>query len=103
MPWTSKRRYESLLRAAGQRLHDMGVGDSNFRVNLTGHLLLRVVPQQLNPVAILQNPFEYIHVVDVDNKMIIFVVTNGQGIMLDDDHAMFPTDELVAKLRLLLK
>lgn len=48
-------------------------------------------------------PFEYIEAVDAGDKMVIFIVHQGNSLMLEDDHSMFPTDELVAKLRMLLK
>ena len=102
MPWLAKWQYQSLLRAANQHMHSRGEDPSSFKINLTGHLLLRVVPQQLDPMTLLKNPFEYIHVQDVQDKMLVFVVHKREGLIFTDDHAMFPTDELVAKLRILL-
>lgn len=103
MPWLAKWQYQSLLRAAGRRIRDMGKDDYAQKLNLCGHLILRVLPQQLSDYDVMKVPFEYIEVIDVETKMIIFVVHKGEGLILEDDHAMFPTDELVAKLRLLMK
>ena len=48
-------------------------------------------------------PFEYVQAVDVDDKFIVFIVYGGHGIMLEDDHDLFPSDELIAKLKLMTK
>lgn len=52
---------------------------------------------------ILPMPFEFIQAVDVEEKFIVFVIYEGQGVMLEDDHELFPSDELIAKLKLMLK
>jgi hypothetical protein len=74
------------------------------RYNETGMLLWRLSGKKLmGRNDIMTNPFEFIEAVDVDDKFIIFVVHQGHGLILEDNHDLFPSDELVAKLRLMLK
>jgi hypothetical protein len=104
MPWVSRVRYLSLLRAANERMNGRGKDTMSHRYNETGMLLWRLSGKKImSDAELLQNPFEFIEAVDVDDKFLIFVVYQGQGLMFEDNYELFPSDELVAKLRLMLK
>lgn len=97
-------QWNSLCRAAGESLHKNGKDEYNDRYNETGMLLWRLSGKKtVSTVDLLPVPFEYIKAVDVDDKFLVFVAYNGQGVVLEDDHDLFPSDELIAKLRLLMK
>lgn len=45
----------------------------------------------------------FLHVVEGDEKTFVFAVVKDQGLCLEDERAMFPSDTLVAQLRLILE
>lgn len=46
-------------------------------------------------------PFDHLAVHKAKEKVILFIVKNGEPITLEDQKELFPSDELVTKLRLL--
>jgi hypothetical protein len=48
------------------------------------------------------HPLEYITTHATDDVVYVFVVQKGQAIVLEDAPGMFPSDELVTRLRLLM-
>jgi hypothetical protein len=48
-------------------------------------------------------PFDELETALGDDKVYVMIVTNGKGVMLEDDRALFPSDTLVTQLRLLAK
>lgn len=104
MVWLSREKYNSLCRAANERLKSSGRDEFSIRYNETGMLLWRLSGnKKMGEGEMMPVPFEYIQAVDVDSKFIVFIVYNGKGIMLEDDHDLFPSDGLLAQLKMILK
>jgi hypothetical protein len=100
--WLSRKRYNSLCRAAGERLKNSGEDGYSNQYNATGMLLWRLSGKHhMAKSELLPVPFEFIQAIDVDDKFVVFVVHNGEALMFEDDHSLYPSDGLVAKLRLL--
>lgn len=47
-------------------------------------------------------PFPYMSTALTDDKIFVFIVIDGQAVTLSDERAIFPSDGLIAQLRLLL-
>lgn len=97
MPWLSHKRYESLLRAAGERQERRSLSMMKEDITDTG-LLFRKLYRKSRPVL----PFEYLEVVEVKDRMIVFVVHQGKPVVIEDELHLFPSDKLINALRLLL-
>lgn len=50
----------------------------------------------------LRIPFEHLSLHATDQQAFVFVVHKGEATILDDDPGLFPSDELITKLRLIL-
>jgi len=99
----STARYRSLLRAAHEQMVMAGRSDATFSISRTAMLVWRLsggAPP--NEYQVWQKPFEFIATHDTDTVTIVFVVHNGKPLMIEDPLEMFPSDQLVAQLRLLL-
>jgi hypothetical protein len=46
-------------------------------------------------------PFEFIKTHDTGEKVMVFLVTKGQAVTLEDNSDLFPSDKLITQLRLL--
>jgi hypothetical protein len=105
MPWLSRRDFDKLLRKANERMMGRGKSERTFGLNELGYLLWRLDPtkQSQKPGEIWNNPFEYIDVYECGEKVFIFLVHNEQALTFEDTLSLYPSDELVAKLRLLLQ
>lgn len=48
-------------------------------------------------------PYQYLSTALTGDKVFVFVVQDGQPVVLEDDATMFPSDALITQLRLLEK
>jgi glutamate synthase domain-containing protein 1 len=65
--------------------------------------LLRMLGMRLRVKAAETFGFEYITAHQIDEtKVVLFIVHNKQPVVLEDDGALFPSDQLVSQLRLML-
>lgn len=105
-PLTAERiretqRYVDQLRAPDRRHmlgHDGIYSTENGRRSLVGMIASRL---QIPEGALC--PFEAIHAHKLnDQRYVVFLVVGGEPLMLEDG-ALFPSDALVTKLRLLEK
>ena len=48
-------------------------------------------------------PFQYFATALAGDKVFVFVVQDGQAVVLEDDAPLFPSDKLITQLRLLEK
>lgn len=60
-------------------------------------LLMRLRLRNISPA------FDYLNVQYTKTKVFVFVIQNDEAVVLEDDHALYPSDALVAKLNLLRK
>lgn len=63
---------------------------------------LLMISHRLN-VAHGEQPFDHILTIKTANKVLVLIVQNEQATILEDEVGMFPSDGLIAKLRLLSK
>lgn len=83
-------------------LQDPNIYDSEITFRIGKVHDLQMLAMRLRFVPGERYPFEFINCHRNDTKAFVFVVKNGQAVTLEDDGNMFPSDELVAKLRLLV-
>jgi len=95
----SRTRYQSLLRAAGERQQERGYSPNKQDLTDTGMLFRKL---WRHPPQYTLLPFEYLEAIATEDKMIVFLVHNGQPAMFEDDLHLFPSDKLINALRLLL-
>jgi hypothetical protein len=48
-------------------------------------------------------PFDHLYAAEMDEKVVVFIVQNGQHVTLEDNKDLFPSDNMMAQLRLLMK
>lgn len=85
-----KRKYVELRIASG-------IG---YDVNNYDHRL-RMLNMRMRVPEGSMLPFDHITVAKADDKVFIFLVKNGKPALLEDDEALFPSDQLITQLRLL--
>ncbi|HEY7822613.1 MAG TPA: hypothetical protein VIG24_07265 [Acidimicrobiia bacterium] len=47
-------------------------------------------------------PFQHMSTVEIEEKILVFVVQNNEYVVLEDETALFPSDTLITQLRLLM-
>jgi len=104
MPWVNSFKYKRYLRRENETMFDYGKSDYKQTLNDTGFLLWRLSPNKHlpGPGDLWNNPFEYITVYKCGHKVFVFVVHNEQALTFEDPLSVYPSDELVAKLSMLL-
>jgi len=103
MPWISKYELNSLRRAAGVRMSREAWDYRADKLSATGMLLWRLNPEShKQPGELWHSPFEYIHAVDWEDEVVVFILCNTGPLVLRESKALFPSDALVAQCRLLL-
>src|SRR5262245_53750492 len=103
MPWLSRKEYNRLLRSANERLAKSAHNEYKNGISDLEFLLWRLDPSHPRDGGVWRQPFEWIDVYVCDDKVFIFIVHDDKPLMLEDSRALYPSDELVAKLRFLLK
>ena len=103
MPWLRRSQYRSLLRAANMAMVGRGKDDNTFGLNKTGMLLWRLSPEQpMGGGSMLKIPFEFVEAVEGEENVIVFIVHHGKPVVIEDPMHMYPSDQLIQQLRLLL-
>jgi len=102
MPWLSRKRYADLLRTANNKMVTNSAFDElNQRLTKLAVLMWRLDPA-LTSSNLWHHPFEFMQAHETGDTVVVFVVHKGKPIIFEDLKSMFPSDELVAKLRILL-
>ena len=103
MVWISRWELNGLRRAAGQRMAKEAWDYHTDKLSATGMLLWRLNPENhKQPGELWRAPFEYIHTVDWEDEMVVFILCNAGPLIIRESKALFPSDALVAQCRLLL-
>lgn len=84
---------------------DLGVGSITKREDFKRKIMDRhmsILAYRLRLDEGVMHPFEFINLHITDEKAFVFIVKKGEAVILEDDPSMFPSDKLVASLRLLI-
>ena len=63
---------------------------------------LAMLAKRLRLHAGSQMPFDFVNVHVGKDKAYVFVVKDGVAVTLEDDHNMYPSDNLITQLRLMI-
>lgn len=80
-----------------------GVQGRGYKGTLTGSCGKRMIRSRLHlfddsgPV-----PFDFLEVVQMANRVVVFIAHNDQAIQVEDNLDLFPSDALITQLRLLM-